>query len=63
MNTSRGESEDYFPRPLKKKKCKKPLDKQHKMCYNEYVKRGTPQDLKYQNQAGSRYACGLIPTS
>ena len=22
---------------------KKPLDKRYKMCYNEYVKRGTPQ--------------------
>jgi len=35
---SRGESEDYFPRLLKKKECKKPLDKRHKMCYNECVK-------------------------
>lgn len=31
-----------LPKPLKRiKKCKKPLDKLPKVCYNECVKRGT----------------------
>ena len=36
------------------KKLEKPLDKQHKMCYNEYVRWGTPTE-KATKDCGNRH--------
>ena len=39
---------------------KKPLDKRHKMCYNEYVKRGTHRDTPLRI-GGNGNTCELTP--
>jgi hypothetical protein len=46
---------------LPKKKLKKPLDNHHKVWYNDYVKRGTPQDPKYQDQVVEQKQSVLKP--
>ena len=44
----------------KRKKLKKTLDKRHKMCYNEYVKRGTHRDTPLRI-GGNGNTCELTP--